>query len=212
MDCKQTDEMLDDLLDGALTDAEAGSLNAHAATCVACGELIERERALRQRLRRYGDLTMPTPDTTFFDDALVTAARSGTARQRNRWLLTGFGGAIAAGLALWIVAGVLLQAPQIDTPAVPAVTMALEEPRTVNLVFSSAEALDNAVLAVSLPHGVEIEGFAGQREITWETSLEEGKNILPLTLIATTSQGGELLATLTHGGDDKRFRVLVTVI
>jgi len=97
-------------------------------------------------------------------------------------------------------------------PSVPGVTMALEEPRTVNLVFSSAEALANATMTVMLPPGVEIEGFQGQREITWMTSLKEGKNVLPLTLIATTPHGGELLATLQHEDDDRLFRVQVTVI
>jgi hypothetical protein len=44
------------------------------------------------------------------------------------------------------------------------------------------------------------------------TSLTAGKNVLPLTLIATSPHGGELMATLRHDGDDKTFRVNVTVI
>ena len=79
------------------------------------------------------------------------------------------------------------------------------------LVFSSATKLDNALLTVSLPQGVEIEGFAGHQEITWTTSLKAGKNILPLTLIATTPHGGELLATLEHDDRDRTFRIRVTV-
>ncbi len=67
-------------------------------------------------------------------------------------------------------------------------------------------------MTVILPQGIEVEGFAGSREITWMTSLNAGKNVLPLTLIATSPQGGELLATLRHEGDDKTFRVKVTVI
>ena len=90
--------------------------------------------------------------------------------------------------------------------------MTLEEPRTLNLVFSSATALANATMTVVLPQGVEVEGFAGQREITWMTSLTAGKNVLPLTLIATSPQGGELVATLRHEDDDRSFRVRVTVI
>ena len=90
--------------------------------------------------------------------------------------------------------------------------MTLEEPRTFNLVFSSATALANATMTVTLPPGIEIEGFAGQREITWMTSLVEGKNVLPLTLIATSSQGGELLASLEHEDDDRMFRVQVSII
>jgi hypothetical protein len=67
-------------------------------------------------------------------------------------------------------------------------------------------------MTVVLPPGVEVAGFAGQREITWITSLTAGKNVLPLTLIATSPQGGELMATLRHEGDDRTFRVQVIVI
>jgi hypothetical protein len=127
--------------------------------------------------------------------------------------MTGFGSAIAAGLAIWIVSSVFFTTA-VDTsiePAIPTVTMALEEPRTINLVFSSATALQNATLTVQLPEGIQVAGFAGQREITWETDLQAGKNVLPLRLIATTPTAGELLATLRHGDDDKTFRLRVNV-
>jgi hypothetical protein len=89
--------------------------------------------------------------------------------------------------------------------------MALAEPRTVNLVFASATALDSATLTVSLPDGIEIDGFPGQNEITWQTSLSEGKNLLPLTLVALTPAGGELLARLEHEDRDRTFRLRVDV-
>jgi len=89
--------------------------------------------------------------------------------------------------------------------------MTLEEPRTVNLVFASATALDNATLTVSLPDGIEVAGFPGQREITWQTSLNEGKNLLPLKLIATSPFGGEVLARLEHDNRNRTFRLRVEV-
>jgi hypothetical protein len=64
---------------------------------------------------------------------------------------------------------------------------------------------------VSLPDGIELDGFPGQREITWETSLQEGKNLLPLTLVAVTPTGGELLARLEHDDRDRTFRLRVEV-
>jgi hypothetical protein len=88
---------------------------------------------------------------------------------------------------------------------------ALAEPRTVNLVFASATALDSATLTVSLPDGIQLDGFPGQREITWETSLQEGRNLLPLTLVALTPVGGELLAHLEHDDRDRTFRLRVDV-
>jgi hypothetical protein len=170
------------------------------------------EHGLRTSLKDYGQSTMPRPDAAFFDRALAKAARNGTRRQRNRWVMTGVGGTIAAGLVLWMLGGMFLKTPDISEPAIPAIAMTLEEPRTLNLVFSSATALADATMTVVLPPGVEVEGFAGQKEITWMTSLTEGKNILPLTLIATSPTGGELMATLRHEGDDRMFRVRVTVI
>lgn len=159
------------------------------------------------------DYPMPVADAGFYDQALVRATHAGSRRQRNRWLLTGFGAAIAATIAVWMIGGLLLTSPQLPDAesAIPGVTMALEEPHTVNLVFASATRLDSATLTVSLPVGIELEGFPGQREISWKTSLSEGKNLLPLTLIALTPTGGELLARLEHEDRDRTFRLRVDV-
>jgi len=159
------------------------------------------------------DYPMPAADAGFYDQALVRATHAGSRRQRNRWLLTGFGAAIAATIAVWMIGGMLLTNPQLPDAesAIPGVTMALEEPRTVNLVFASATRLDSATLTVSLPVGIELEGFPGQREISWQTNLSEGKNLLPLTLIALTPTGGELLARLEHEDRDRTFRLRVDV-
>ena len=155
---------------------------------------------------------MPQQDAAFFDQSMARATQNGLSRQRNRWVMTGFGGAMAAALAIWMIGGMFFNTPEVVDPAVPGVTMALEEPKTLNLVFSSAVALADATMTVMLPQGIEIEGFKGQREITWMTSLKEGRNVLPLTLIATSPQGGELLATLRHEDDDRTFRVQVIII
>jgi len=88
---------------------------------------------------------------------------------------------------------------------------ALEQSRTINLIFSSATALDSATLTVSLPEGIELVGFPGRREISWETSLQAGKNLLPLKLIALTPTGGELLARLEHDDRNRIFRLHVVV-
>jgi anti-sigma factor RsiW len=212
MTCTLITEQLDDYLAGDLAADQVASLDQHASECGSCQQIVEQQRSLQARLKEYAASSMPQPDAAFYDRALARAAQTGTKQQRNRWVLTGFGGAMAAALAIWMIGGMFFNTPEMVNPSVPGVTMALEEPRTVNLVFSSAEALANATMTVMLPPGVEIEGFQGQREITWMTSLKEGKNVLPLILIATTPHGGELLATLQHEDDDRLFRVQVTVI
>ena len=159
------------------------------------------------------DYPMPEATAGYFDQALVRATHEGSRRQRNRWIMTGFGSAVAAGLALWLIGGFFITTPELPQAeaTIPGITIALAEPRTINLVFASAEALDAATLTVQLPPGIEMSGFPGQREVTWETSLAAGKNFLPLKLIATSPQGGEVFATLKHDDRGRTFRLRVDV-
>tara|TARA_R110002096_G_scaffold29497_12_gene88784 strand:+ start:22564 stop:23100 length:537 start_codon:yes stop_codon:yes gene_type:complete len=173
-------------------------------------DIDKQDQAIQALLKDY---PMPEADAGFFDQALVRATHEGTRRQRNRWLMTGFGTAVAAGLALWMISIVFLATPELPTaePAIPGITMTLAEPQTVKLVFASAQALDSATLTVSLPDGIELSGFPGQREVTWQTSLSEGKNLLPLKLIATSPVGGEVFATLVHNDRGRTFRLRIDV-
>jgi hypothetical protein len=170
----------------------------------------QHDKQLLDLLRDY-----PAPDAPagFYDQAIARAAEQSIKRQRKRWLLTGFGSAVAASLAIWVMSGVLFTTPSLPQAeaTIPGITMALEEPRTVNLVFASANALDGATLTVLLPDGIELAGFPGQKEISWETSLAAGKNRLPLKLIALTPAGGEILARLQHNDRDREFRLRIDV-
>ena len=169
------------------------------------------DREIRALLRDY---PVPPAAAGFYDRAIGRAILEGRRRQRRRRLYTGVGAAIAAGVVAWIAVGALWNAPDLATPGtqIPGVTIALEQPRTVNLVFTSATPLDEASLTVTLPDGVELAGFPGQRVITWETSLRAGRNLLPLTLIAVSpAAGGELLARLEHDHHDRSFRLNVAV-
>ena len=173
-------------------------------------DIDKRDQEVLELLKDY-----PTAEASagFYDRALARATHEGTRRQRNRWVMTGFGSAVAAGLVMWLIGGFFLAAPQTSAPVadIPGVVMTLAEPRTVNLVFASKSKLDAATLTVSLPDGVELAGFPGQREIAWQTNLAEGKNLLPLELIALTPSGGEVLALLEHENRKRTFRLRIEV-
>jgi hypothetical protein len=159
------------------------------------------------------DYPMAEARAGFYDRARARATHEGTRRQRNRWVMTGFGSAVAAGLVLWLIGGFFLTGPQTSEPVaeIPGVVMTLAEPQTVNLVFASKSRLDAATLTVTLPEGIELAGFPGQREIAWQTNLVEGKNLLPLELIALTPVGGEVLARLEHDNRKRTFRLRIEV-
>ena len=155
------------------------------------------------------DLPLEEASEGFYDRALVNAARASARRQRRRWLATGFGGAIAAGVLAWLVGGIVMSTPDVATPEIPGVAIALERPQEVNFVFASARPLERAMLTIELPDGIELEGFPGQRSVSWETSLAAGKNHLPLRLVATRPVDGIVVARLEHEQRSKTFELRV---
>ena len=171
------------------------------------------EREEQRLLELLKDLPMPEAEQGFYDRALLRAAHEGTRRQRNRWVMTGFASAAAAGIVILLVSGLFLgsQTPAPATDPIPGVTIAIAQPETVNLVFASAKALTDATLTISLPDGIELAGFPGKREISWRTSLDEGRNLLPLELVALTPAGGEVVARLSHDSRERTFRLRIEV-
>lgn len=151
------------------------------------------------------DYPMPQADAGFYDQALARATQRGIRRRRRRGILGGVGAAVAAGLSAWIVFAFLVTAPT----QIPGVTVALAQPQTVNLMFSSEQPLDRATVTIILPDGIELDRFPGQREISWETSLVAGKNLLPLTILATAD--GEIQAQLKHNDRTRSFRLHIDV-
>ncbi|MEM8682140.1 MAG: hypothetical protein AAGF72_01850 [Pseudomonadota bacterium] len=170
----------------------------------------KHDHALDELLKDY---PMPQAEAAFYDRALLNASREGTQRQRNRWVFAGFGSAIAAGFAALLLFGLFSSSPDLPAPdaTIPGVTIALEQPRTINLMFGSAEPLDNAMLTVSLPEGIELDGFPGQQEVTWETSLAAGRNVLPLTLVAVKPVSGDVFARLSHLNREQTFQIHIDV-
>jgi hypothetical protein len=212
MNCDQLQNTLDEFMDGTMNTADLESLRAHATTCESCAALLARERELRRRLRDYAVASVPAPAPGFYKLALSRAVREGREQHRRRSWLTGFGSAVAAGVAIWFVGSMLISstAPVAPEASLPTVAMTVEEPRTINLVFSSTTRMDNATLTVLLPDGMRIAGLDGQH-ITWTTSLSKGRNVLPLQLVAAYPASGELLATLQHDGADRTFRLRIDV-
>ena len=86
MDCKEFSNLLDAFMDGALPDAEADRLRAHAAECDACAALL----ALRQDCRRVDEET-EVPDAFLSswrrmiqEETMVEEKKSWSSKKRVR--------------------------------------------------------------------------------------------------------------------------------
>lgn len=206
---------LDDYLDERLDAERRTRIDVHLADCRECRAELETARKLRAVLSA---LPVSGPNPEFFERAMQQARQAENISSRQQRTRTWIPAALAAGLAVMLVGGLLLRQPFNDEgegmprAAAANITMALEEARTVNLVFESAIPVDDVILTVELPMGVELAGYPGRMRMRWETRLQAGKNRLPLELIAIDGIGGELIATMESASTEKVFRIDVEVV
>ncbi len=204
MECHDLALQLDDYLDGRLDAVGQRSIQEHLELCPNCRRRHQHAVALQAAVRT---LTAPTPHPDFVDRALsrATHAAVGSARHTRRAVL---GMALAASVVLGVALGVFLA----TQPApVQKVALTLEQPETVRVMFNSAKPLQAATLSLALPENLELVGYGERRELTWQTDLREGGNLLQLPLIARGTVKDELVARLSHGGSSKTFRLKIEI-
>jgi len=203
MNCQQFIGKLDEYLDRELAHPELEAAAAHADGCAGCRQTLARRQSLRTALR---ELPTATPRPGFFDEAMQHAYRTHAQSRRVYFI----GAALAASLALWIGFG-LFPNPLQSTEKLTSVTIALAEPRTIQLAFNADHELPQAMVDIQLPDGVEVQGYPGQRRIRWQTDLARGVNVLSLPLIAVSPSGGLMLARLEHGDRSTELTVQLRV-
>ncbi|MDZ7645468.1 MAG: hypothetical protein U5K76_15390 [Woeseiaceae bacterium] len=139
-------------------------------------------------------------------------AGEGEAPARSRfWLGVGSGAAIAASLTVAILSSGLLDTASLPATEPAGFEVALGEPRNVNIAIEMPHDLPDAGITVALTGGIELQGYAGRRELSWTTDLEAGVNKLTLPLVAVDSQGGRLLVRVGHGDRERRFSMDVNL-
>ena len=203
MECRDFALQLDDLLDGGLDAARQKPIQEHLGRCPDCRRLHEHAVAVREGVRK---LSPPDPHPGFMDQALARATRPAAGGAHSQWRPV-LGMALAASLVL----GVALGAYFATRPSVQTVALTLDRPETVRLMFNSARPLKAATLSLALPEKVELVGYGDQRELSWQTDLREGGNLLQLPLIAHGATTEELVARLAQGDSTKTFRLKIEV-
>lgn len=206
MNCEVLKERLDDYLDGLTGSAEAIAVERHAAACPACRGLLARETMILAELRR---LPAPEVSEAFIDRAIARAVAE--SRPQRPWRLPAL--ALAASLMVIIAVNFLLSPGTAPVQqGIPGLAIALNQTQEVSLVFESEHAMHNARFTIQLPEGLELSGYPGQREISWEGNLAQGKNLLVLPIEARSGHGGELIAHVTHTGKRKDFVLKMDVL
>ena len=89
------------------------------------------------------------------------------------------------------------------------INVAMNDSRTVRLLFEAPGDIDQVTLSIGLPNNVELAGYPGRNELTWQTSLKKGQNVLALPIMAVETGKGELIARLSYGDKLKTYRLVL---
>lgn len=208
MNCEQASLWFEQALtepDGA----ERRRVMQHLSTCESCRHAF---RALAY-LRAERDRRVPEPSPGAADEAFRAATAEDARHDTGSFWSGVVVGAMAAGCTA-IAVLLLLPAdriPGVGAGAPPEVAMALHERENLSIAIEAPRALADAEIHVSLRGAVDLQGFAGQRDIRWKTTLARGINELRLPVEATGEQGGQVRVVVRHGNRQKTFMIDIHV-
>lgn len=214
MTCNERHNMMDDYLDGELPQLQREAFERHLNVCAGCRQRLSREQVLRADLKA---MPVPAPSAGFAERVLRQAAESNVSHHHRHGFVTGFGSALVAGLALWVVVG-LFPDPQGVAPegtgplqTVSIVLNALNEEQDVTLVFNAERVVLGARISIELPDNVAIAGYPGRKRLEWNTDLAKGSNLLRLPVIATGMDAGQLIAHIEHDNKVTTLKIQLEV-
>lgn len=214
MTCNEQHTRMDDYIDGQLQQTLRDAFDAHLKSCASCRKALTNEQAFRAELKA---LPVPAASAGFADRVLQQAAGSAqqvSSRHRRSGFVTGFGSALVAGLALWVVVG-FFPAQMDVTPDGKAplqmVTIALNETQDVKLVFNAEQVVLGAKISIELPDNVAIAGYPGRRHLQWQTDLAKGSNLLRLPVVGSMAEAGQLVAHIEHDNKVTTLTIQINV-
>ena len=207
MNCTQFEKMLDDYIDGSLSTIQLSHAQAHLNECEHCQKMYAQANELLVALKE-----LPVPPAKAGYEKRVLSFLENKPRKttpHHNWFFAGFGSAVAASFALWLVFSPLSLFPD-KTENMTTVNLLVEKKQTVDLVFNLASDLADATLTIDLPENIVIAGYENKRQLSWNTSFKKGANRLALPLIAKEQFDGVLIAHLSNKGTTKSFRVRIS--
>jgi len=223
MKCQQAQQLIHEYVDQqvsgqSMTLAPFDSLSLHFDQCVACAEKLRQEQQFRQLLTQLNkSAPVPPPSAGFIDRALRSAVEQkhvGHQVSHRQGFIKGFGSALAAGLALWVVVSALPTHENLKAPSELSndiVTISLQEPTNVNLAFHSLKDVQDATITIRLSDNLQLVGYQDRQTLEWKTNLVAGDNVLTLPVKALKPQQGKIIAQISHNNLHKSIELTLDV-
>ena len=206
MNCTKTQILLNDYIDSALSGTQINDVQSHLDKCESCKHEYSQTLNLLAALKN-----LPVPEAKAgYEKRVLSFLDKKPAKKthQHNWFFAGFGSAVAASFALWLVFSPLSHNVN-KTEDINTVNLLVHKKQTIDFVFNLESDLTDATLTIELPEKIMISGYAGKRQLSWKTSFKKGANRLALPLIANENVNGILIARLSNNATTKSFRVQI---
>lgn len=203
MNCESIAEKMSELASRSLAESELLACMDHVASCQDCTDALRGAEALFELQDRDAGATPAGLFAKIMGE--VTNAPAGRETSHRFWLGAGFGGAMAASLFAAALALGWFGNITTNEPEMAEFLIALHEPREMDIAIETDQPLLGATITILLSGDVELEGFAGRRELTWTEDLKAGINRLRIPVLAMGTRGGQMVVRLTHPLSEQVF-------
>lgn len=197
MNCDYIADNMAKIVYGRLPDTEMASCRRHLSSCPECTDAVRGAEALAL-LRNCGPRSVPEGLFDKLSTALQEPSQPQVTARPRFWAGTGIGSALAASLFMFAMTIGWIGPSVVESEHVADFAVAVSEPRIMNVAIEADRPLQGASISILLSGDIELEGFSGERELTWITDLEEGVNRLQLPVIALDPSGGKMIVRLDH--------------
>ncbi len=203
------EQLCDSYLDGDMTPEEAAGFERQLSTSGQAVDVLNRERRRRELLR---GLPVAAMSADFAERALGVARRRHRARYARNASIGLAASLVLAVLVVLRPGGSGLEQPQQQLAAkVPTVVISMGQPEVIRLRIRSNQNVQNVKFDVQLPEHLRFASASGERSVQWSGGLKQGVNVLDLPVVGQAAAGGQIVARVEAGQDEREFRLAVEV-
>jgi len=207
MNCLEAQQKLGGIIEAGEAIGLDSQLKAHLGSC----ELCQHRHSDLQLKHTLHQIAVPEPSAKFVEQSIkhaISEHDGGTKKYRA------LAGSAAAMLFFAMTfsfvfkqdAGLLNG----EAEGLYEMQMAINQTKNINVVLQSDSYRANATIRVLVAENLQLQGYDNNRELSWQTELVEGKNVITLPLILQSAAGGYVDITYRSGADTGTLRVSVS--
>ena len=201
MNCQAINNILQNFIDGELSDTDAESVADHHRECPVCAMQYQETLAVIEGLR---GVRVPPPSPGFSTHVIEHATKSSKIAPDRR--LTYVASGIAASLIAFFVLASTFINPAFEEQG-KSIVLVDDKVRTIKVAIDSLQTIDSVEMSIDISDNLEITGYESQKNIRWNTRLNQGINVIALPVSAIALGDGEITTRVRLNGREKIFTI-----